>query len=376
MSNGRTGTRCRAGTVVVLWAALAAIPSFGKAHGPTATQQHRMGHHEDVRLRPSDTATSVEALIESFRRIGDDRYLDQAWSMLAPRVEEGQIETLMAAAVVAQSRHDFEHALELLDRLLAASPRHENGWLLKASVHLVRGEAQSATDACRQLVVGQPLVVVTCHARASLSRGRATEAARKLTRLVAAVPHAELPDGHLAWIYSVLGDLAFAEGRLREAVRAYERSLQLSERVQVRAALFDALLLLGDTEAATAALPENATALPLLVRRLIPRDGRTDTPNRESLLRELEADFDRWIVMSDWRHAREMARYYLDVRSQPELAARLARHNLEHQREPEDWRLFRRTQAVSGPAPRASDTRTKNAHQHEIPTSLRPSSSK
>ena len=55
-----------------------------------------------------------------------------------------------------------------------------------------------------------------------------------------------------------------------------------------------------------------------------------------------------WIAAEDWLHAREMARFYLDVVERPALARQLAEVNIKLQREPEDIRLFERTRATRG----------------------------
>ena len=168
---------------------------------------------------------------------------------------------------------------------------------------------------------------------------------KALKQLTAVLPHIDKDTadaGRLAWSFSVAGDAA-AELDAKLAVSLYERSLELAESSQVRSALVDVLLNLDRLDEAKAVLDAGSTALPLAVRRLI-------VARREGREGEFAADIGRadrrfrhWITHGDWLHAREMARFYLDVLPRPQLARRLAAKNLELQREPEDLRLARRS---------------------------------
>ena len=59
--------------------------------------------------------------------------------------------------------------------------------------------------------------------------------------------------------------------------------------------------------------------------------------------RKLDRRFQAWIAKEDYEHAREMARFYLDVMDDAPQAARLARINYALQKEHEDRVLVART---------------------------------
>ncbi len=335
-------------------AILASAPALG--HDPLEDEHerkhdaHHNGHHNssDELANLSD----VRALVVSFRETGNDRYLDDAWTILEPALQAGSPdpETLIAASFVAQSRHEFEYAVKLITKALAIKNNNDEGWLLLASIHLVLGQAESAAIACRQLRNVPPVVLLTCKARVALASGDHEIALARLRKVLLVVDSQRLPPDLLAWSYSVAGDLAAASGESEEAIRLYEQSLQLAERTQVRAALVDVFLSHDDDENAWQALADGSLALPLLVRRLIVAKQLGRLHELQSELSKVEREFTVWIDQEDWLHAREMARFFIDVVDRPDLARRLALINIGLQHEPEDQRLERRTRPVADQA--------------------------
>ena len=57
---------------------------------------------------------------------------------------------LYAQARLQQHQHDFEQALGTLDVLNNFNPRHGGAWLMKASIHSIRGEFEEAKQACKK----------------------------------------------------------------------------------------------------------------------------------------------------------------------------------------------------------------------------------
>jgi len=280
----------------------------------------------------------ISAHIRAFRMTGDDDHLDKAWLLLGPMLEDEHVDaaTLIDAATVAQAQHRFEFALSLIERALATGRDQDRAWLLKASIHLVRGDADAANKACARLCRVRALIIITCRARAAIAAGHS---ARVLPRLRTVIDRTvEADQETLAWALSVAGDAAISVD-LPQSVHFYRRSLALSESTQVRSALVDVLLRLGRLDDAQTALDLGSRALPLELRRWIValRLGHRHTLKQE--ISDADHQFRHWLATEDWLHAREMARFYLDVIERPDLARRLARINLSNQREPEDIRL-------------------------------------
>ncbi len=323
------------------------VPSF--AHDPLRDEQeYNHGEHRGESERSTELA-EARALIVSFRETGDDRRLDEAWTLLESAIESEtrDPETLIAAAFVAQSRHEFTHALQLIRKALAINRNNDEGWLLLASIHLVRGDTEPAATACGQLRNVPPLVLLTCKARVALVNGNHRIALARLKGVLNAADSQRLPEDLLAWSYSVAGDLAVAAGKPQQAVELFQRSLGLAERTQVRAALVDVLLSAADYEDAWQALDAGAPALPSLVRRLIVAKRLNRMHDLQRVLSTVQREFEAWISNEDWLHAREMTRFFIDVVDQPDLARRLALINISLQREPEDLRLETRTRPLT-----------------------------
>ncbi len=313
--------------------------------------------HDGKSPRGAEASTAVQpsvgirALIREFRRTGNDRNLDAAWNRLQPMLPDStqDASVLVDAAIVAQSRHDFDTALELLDRALDIQPGFAQGWLVRASVELVRGNPDRAKAACARLRNVPAFIAVTCHARVGIARGEQASELKKLAAVLAAVDTTSADPEALAWSLSVAGDAA-AASKPERAIAYYERSLENAESTQVRAALVDVLLATGRAASARSALESGHDALPLALRRLIVavRLGEADSVAGKVAL--MDCEFRHWIAHRDWAHAREMARFYIDVLDRPELAQRLVCVNLGLQREPEDLALARRVDECSSNA--------------------------
>ena len=337
-------------TQLLPWLLLLAIapPMASLAHDPLREDDEHHYRHDlpgDSLVPERPDLAAVRTFVVSFRETGDDAHLDDAWKLLRPALDRpaNDPEVLTAAAFVAQSRHEFQYAEQLIGRAQAISPNNDEGWLLLASIRLVRGESQSAAEACARLQAVPLLIVLTCKARVELAGDNHDRALAQLQRLLDVTALDELPPDLLAWSYSVLGDLAVQAGEMQQALDSYRRSLALAERTQVRAAYVDALMELRLPDAAWQALNEGPPALPLLVRRLIVAKELGRLGEWQAVLTRVEREFEAWINQSDWLHAREMTRFFIDVVDRPELARRLALINLQLQREPEDRHLERRT---------------------------------
>lgn len=345
-TNHRAATNlvCIASLIVIL----TSVPAFG--HDPLKDENdHHAEHGNNVHRRVN--LSDVRALVVSFRETGDDRHLDEAWTLLEPLLESASAdpETLITASFVAQSRHEFDFAVKLITKALAINGNNDEGWLLLASIQLVLGDAESAAMACRQLHDVPPLVLLTCKARVALASDNHHMAFGRLNGILTVAGMQGLPLDVLAWSYSVAGDLAVAVGEPQQAMEAYQQSLGLAERTQVRAAFVDVLLNEKRYDDAWQTLDAGAPALPLLVRRLIVARQLDRMDKLESVLAKVQHEFEAWIDNEDWLHAREMTRFFIDVVERPDLARHLALINVSLQREPEDLLLERRTRRNKGP---------------------------
>ncbi len=303
---------------------------------------HEIEHHADEPEHWDSATTDVIALVRQFRQTGNDEFLDRAWKIVEPQLvaEPRNARLLIEAATIAQARHDFDRAVKLVKRSIALQPGNSQSWLLLASIHLVRGDSAAAGEACNRLRQVPVLVSSTCHARVALSSGNAVQAYAAFTKLLEIPAFAGQDDELRAWSLSVAGDLARAVDESARAIDFYTRSLEWMENTQVRSALVDVLIDQGELESASDIIRAGTSALPLEIRRMLVARRLGQDVTRD--IHHTDHEFRHWIARNDWLHAREMARFYLDVLERPELAQRLATINVALQREPEDLLLASR----------------------------------
>ena len=335
-------------SILVISLALSVPVAFGHVSERSHVKRHT---HSSTSHHPDEAARSPtpRELLETFRRNGNDAYLDLAWAKLQPALQNPEVSarTWIDAAAIAQARHEFEQSLEFLDRALTLDPRNEQAWLLKASVHLVLGETEQAASACAQLARASLLVVVGCRSRVEIANGQMGGAGQQLLAILEArqkMADADNGAPAMAWAWSIAGDLMVLRQQLDAAVGYYKHSLGMRGNAQVRAAMVDALIEMGSWHEAGQAL-EDADALPLKVRRHI-IDKKLQRADSHAI-EHMDHEFETWIAAKDWLHAREMARFYIDVIRRPALARELALINIALQREHEDVRLELRTRPKS-----------------------------
>ena len=289
----------------------------------------------------------VRELIQSYRQTGNDAYLETAWNLMQTELPtNASAKSLLTYAILSQSRHQFDVARKFVVRALALDASNNEAWLLLASIHLVVGRIEPARNACGHLKNASILITVTCFARIALADGKAEVAYPKLAKLLMSAAAQYFGATTLdirAWAESVAGDLSSASHLPKQAIDHYRRSLTHLDQVQVKAALADVLLADRQAPMVVDLIDHHEAALPLKIRRLIALKTLSRSHETEEDTTNLNEAFTRWIELEDWLHAREMCRFYLDVLPQPDLAKKLAIHNIKMQKELEDVRLLQRT---------------------------------
>lgn len=308
--------------------------------------------------------------IAAARQSGDPRFLGQAQAALAPwwASVDAPPPILLLRATIKQSRHDFTGALLDLDRLLAVRPDDAQGRLTRATVLTVQGSLAKARADCRGLEgrVAE-VVAAACLAAATRAAGSTVAASQRLAAAIDAAGGAEAPvrtwaQTMAAEIAADLGDDATAEQRFRAAL-----SDDPSD-AYARAAWADFLLERGRHDEVVALLATETRNDGLLLRLVL---AERDLPSRaaqfEAHRAELAARYAAATLRGDELHAREMARFALEVEGDADRALALAVRNFAVQKEPADVAILiaaaraaddRATLALAGrwiAAQRASD---------------------
>ncbi|GAB5452556.1 MAG: hypothetical protein Hals2KO_28840 [Halioglobus sp.] len=302
-------------------------------------------HHNDVQHRaaPTTAATSnaggssIDELLQRYSVQGDDALLERAEQRLASARDRVGAHALLQQAWLAQAQHDFDRASALTAQLLRLQPGNGQAWLLEAALAAVMADRERGRAACgRVTLTVSPVAGITCFA--SLTRTR-DEQLRAYERLQA-LPTDKLGDNLLAWHWSVHAQLAQALGLYTAAERYWRLSIDRFPALQARAALVDLLIQTQRPAQALELLGSDETTPALAVRRLIVlQQLDKDVATRVA---STDEQFQQWLAAGDFRHAREMAMFYLDVVPRSRLAFLAASENVKIQREPEDLAILAR----------------------------------
>ncbi len=290
---------------------------------------------------------AARAALERARVHGDPRELGEAQAALAPwwARADAPPEAVLLRARVLQARHEFDAAEADLRGLLARSELSDaaraQALLDAAALHQLRAELPEARALCERLRPLAALPAAACLAELASLSGHAPAAAQALARL--GPGRSVLP-----WLALMRAELAERLGDETLAPALYRLALAGEDAVYTRAAWAD-WLLARDRAAEALALLErspDAEADALLLRRVIAlrQLGRSAAPLVDTM-RERLAAADR---REPGRHAREQARFALDVEGRPAEALRLARANWALQREPADAVLLLRAALAAG----------------------------
>lgn len=212
--------------------------------------------------------TAWNALGEAYLRVGtstaDASYYRRADVAFARSLElrpDDNDDAYAGAGAVAAARHDFTGALELARRALGINAYSPAAWGVRVDALVELGRYPEARRALQRMLHLRPSTASL--ARASYFRELHGDIRGARLALEGALAFASTrPDKLFALQY--LGELAFAHGRPRAALRHYEAGLVLSPedpallaaRAEVRAATGDLAGALADYEASVARLPD------------------------------------------------------------------------------------------------------------------------
>ncbi len=292
-----------------------------------------------TRANPTDVKAAKDAAratINEGRDAGDSRMVGAALGILRPFLTDPDPETLYLAATARQYQHDFHGALKLLDQALALDPGDVNARLSRATIHTVLGDYDLAQADCRELD-GAGGVALLCQATALLLTDKAPLIVKRLTLML---DHPELMDPALKpWALGLLGEIAETSGDAPHARDYFTQVLALNPKA-IRERLILADLLLADGMAAQVAplLAAAPATDGVLIRRVLASAalGGKDDADSAELAKRFQLNLDLGLTA----HAREEARYFLEIAADPAMALARAEVNWALQHEYEDARLL------------------------------------
>ncbi|MDM0032077.1 hypothetical protein QTI33_07965 [Variovorax sp. J22P271] len=330
-----------------------------------SNQQRRL--RRELVQRPRDQGVAIEAArayLELARTEGDARYAGyamgalQAWNAAAPA--ETPPAVLVMRATVAQFLHDFDAAEAMLKEALARQPGNAQAWITLATVLRVRGRYAESDDACKKLGrVGPPLYGAACLAENAGLRGDHA-AAREALQGLLADPALQGPrhQGTRQWLLTTVAEVEELAGRPAAAETAYRQALEADRSGYLLLAYSDFLVSQGRPSQIASLLSKeprsDAVLLRLAIAAASTRAGARSPSAQQGELARQEADELRSrFAAAALRpgtaalHAREEAKFALDVEGDAPRALELARINVKLQREPVDLLLFARAAAAA-----------------------------
>jgi len=206
---------------------------------------------------PEALVEAAEAEIAQGRASLDERHFGRAEALLRQalpcvvragaevRVDDCKLAReqrgLFVYADLLQHSHDFANAERVLSVVLEAEPALAQARLLRASVHLARGEPRLALSDCSRLVGSVDVDVSTaCIAQSIGTAGRLGEAVRLLSTVVG---QSTARGQRTGWAFGILADLLERQGKYAEAIGAIERALDADpDNVALRIQAVDLLL--------------------------------------------------------------------------------------------------------------------------------------
>lgn len=304
--------------------------------------------------RPRDVATALalsRSTLERSRLSGDARLAGQALGVLAAWDGDPQApaEIRLQRATLLQHLHDFDAAAAELDALLRSQPRQPQALLTLATIRRVQGRYEDSDRACRGLAeAGQLLYARACSAENQALRGEVDAARGEFEALVRLQPGQA---AWVAWLRTSLGELEARAGRPDAAVAQLRAALRAEDGPYARLALADVLIDTRRWDEAWRTLDGDDASEGFLLRRAIVARAlaRTEAAELRSVLARRHAQ-SALRPQAVPVHARERARFALELDGDAARAVSLARANLQTQREATDLVLMHRAARAAGDA--------------------------
>ena len=304
-----------------------------------------------ARAAPDNAAAAKaasRAMINEGRAAGDGRLVGASLGLLRPFMAAQDAEVLTLAATARQYQHDFPGALALLDQAIALDPRDANSLLIRATVHIVRGDFALAQADCQRIsALPRADLGFLCAATAETLTAKAPYIAKRI-EVLSAQP--QIFDPALRpYALGLLGEIAAGQGQNDIAARHFTEVLTTDPGdIRVRLMLADLLLQAAKPADVLTLLAPAPDVDGVLIRRYLAAKALGQTDIADPAKAELERRFRLNLDLGLTAHAREEAQYFLYVAPDPALALTRAKINWGLQHEVDDLRLLIKAAVAAG----------------------------
>lgn len=304
-----------------------------------------------VRETPGDQAAAITAArqyLDYGRAIGDARFVGAALGVLQPWLNDrAGPQVLNLAASARQYTHDFDGAIELLDRAIALDPRNAQALLSRANINIVKGRfAEAAADCPRLAQARRGDLAVLCDTTAKALTSEASEAYERLDRLVSLRALDPALDGYAQ---SLLAEVArFQEWPDKARVKFEAARAADPDDLRTLMIFADFELAQGRAKEALQLLKSAPATDSVMVRQAVAFKATGNDAELARLKQTLRGRFEAAVAAGETAHAREAARYWLEVEGDARGALIAAEANWKGQRELEDALLLVASAAAAG----------------------------
>ena len=266
---------------------------------------------------------------------GDPRYVGYAEAALRRAENDAPAEVLFVRGLLKQYRHDFNGALADLEGALKQAPEHIGARAWRAAIFMVRAEYAAAREECRALEpLASDLLAAGCRAAVDGATGKARAAYDELKAELEARPDAAAEIR--LWALTRLAEFAGRFGEPVLAERHFREALALGVRDDfLLTAYADFLLEQGRPQEVGTLLKKWGQSDNLLLRVALAAKAQ-NLPEAQKHAQALGERFAAAGLRGERLHLAEEARYWLDLKGDPNAALAAASENWKSQREPRD----------------------------------------
>lgn len=254
-------------------------------------------------------------------------------------ITEPPSDVLLLRASILQNRHDFENALQDLDRLLQRDSNNAQAWLAQAGIFQVLARYDEAKRSCLKLMEFEDTMpAIACLSNVGSLTGHAAQSYELLRDAHANA--STLSDEQRAWNLTVLAEMAVRMGKTLEARQYFNEGLKTYRNDVYLLTAYADFLLDENKPVEVIALLSDKTRIDVLLLRLALAKQRLATNDLKDDITNLQARFSANRLRGERLHQGDEARLALYLLNQPEEALRLAQANWQAQREPRDARIL------------------------------------
>lgn len=322
-----------------------------------------------VREAPEDPSAAIAAArlyLDYGRTIGDARFVGASLGVLQPWLDSAPgAEILNLGASARQYMHDFDGALQLLDRVTDADPHNAQALLSRANIRVVQGRLAEASADCVALArARRPDLAILCDTTSKALSSDAPLAYERLDRLVSS---RAIDPALTGYARSLLAEVARFLERPEDARRHFEAALASDPGDLRRLMIFaDFELSQGRPTEAVQLLEGTPATDGVMVRQAIAAEAVGDQAGLARLKQALRGGFEAAEAAGETAHAREAARYWLEVEGDAKAALAAAQANWVNQRELEDALLLIAAASAAGQPEAATPVNEWAVREHVV----------